>query len=271
MEFAGACHLRFDDTNPTREEQQYVDAIIDAVRWLGFDWGPHLYFASNYFAAMHQCAVALVERGHAYVDSQSPERCAEPWHAHRAGPDSPHRSRSVAENLDLFARMKAGEFPDGAHVLRAKIDMASPNINLRDPPIYRIRHAHHHNTGRRLVHLSDVHVCAPHRGCARERHAFPVHARIRGPAPLLRLAAATARGGWLVLRRRCRSNTSSRRLNLTYTVLSKRKLMQLVDEGHVDGWDDPRLPPWPVPVAADLLPRPYAHSWREWAFRSRIP
>src|SRR5688572_11703169 len=148
LEFAGACHLRFDDTNPTKEEQQFVDAIIDSVRWLGFDWGPHLYFASNYFAEMHQCAVALIELGSAYVDSQSPEEMrlnrgtlTEP------GRDSPHRARSVAENLDLFARMKAGEFPDGAHVLRARIDMASPNINLRDPPIYRIRHAHHHNTG----------------------------------------------------------------------------------------------------------------------------
>jgi len=242
LEFGGACHLRFDDTNPTREEQQYVDAIIDAVRWLGFDWGPHLYFASNYFAAMHQCAVALIELGSAYVDSQSPEEMrlnrgtlTEP------GRDSPFRSRSVAENLDLFARMKAGEFPDGAHVLRAKIDMASPNINLRDPPIYRIRHAQHHNTGDAwciypmytFAHpIEDALENVTHSLCTLEfedQRAF-YDWLLQRLAEVGLLAAPLPQ------------QYEFARLNLTYTVLSKRKLMQLVEEGHVDGWDDPRLP-----------------------------
>ena len=242
LEFAGACHLRFDDTNPTREEQQYVDAIIDAVRWLGFDWGPHPYYASNYFEAMHQCAVALIERGHAYVDSQSPEEMrlnrgtlTEP------GRDSPHRSRSVAENLDLFARMKAGEFPDGAHVLRARIDMASPNINLRDPPIYRIRHAHHHNTGDAwciypmytFAHpIEDALENITHSLCTLEfEDQRPFYDWL-----LQRLAEAGCFAAPLP------QQYEFARLNLTYAVLSKRKLMQLVEEGHVDGWDDPRLP-----------------------------
>ena len=151
-EFGGACHLRFDDTNPEKESQEYVDSIVAAVNWLGFDWKfgneTNLYFASNYFEWMYRCAVALIENGHAYVDSQS----AEDMRANRGtltepGKNSPFRDRSVAENRDLFARMKNGEFADGTHILRAKIDMASPNINLRDPAIYRIRHVHHHNTG----------------------------------------------------------------------------------------------------------------------------
>ncbi|MCB1887298.1 MAG: glutamine--tRNA ligase, partial [Rhodocyclaceae bacterium] len=147
-DFGGVCHLRFDDTNPTKEEQEYVDAIIEAVRWLGFDWGDNLFFASDYFGRMYAFAEYLIQSGKAYVDSLS----AEDMRAYRGtltepGKDSPYRSRSVAENLDVFHRMKAGEFPDGTHVLRAKIDMASPNINLRDPAIYRIRHAHHHRTG----------------------------------------------------------------------------------------------------------------------------
>ena len=147
-DFGGACHLRFDDTNPEKEDQEYVDSIVDAVRWLGCHWGENRYYASNYFPWMYEFAVALIEAGHAYVDSQS----AEEMRAHRgtlteAGKDSPYRDRSIAENRDLFSRMKAGEFPDGTHILRAKIDMAAPNINLRDPAIYRIRHATHHNTG----------------------------------------------------------------------------------------------------------------------------
>src|SRR6186713_1436622 len=237
LEFAGACHLRFDDTNPTREEQQYVDAIIDAVRWLGFDWGPHLYFASNYFAAMHQCAVALVERGFAYVDSQSPEEMrlnrgtlTEP------GQDSPHRSRSVAENLDLFARMKAGEFPDGAHILRARIDMASPNINLRDPPIYRIRHAHHHNTG-------DAWCIYP-----MYTFAHPIEDALENIThSLCTLEFEDQRPfyDWL-LDHLCTLGLLGQprphqyefaRLNMTTIVTSKRKLRQLVEEGIVSGWD----------------------------------
>jgi glutaminyl-tRNA synthetase len=242
LEFAGACHLRFDDTNPTREEQQYVDAIIDAVRWLGFDWGPHLYYASNYFAAMHQCAVALIERGHAYVDSQSPEEMRQNRGTlTEPGRDSPHRSRSVAENLDLFSRMKAGEFPDGAHVLRARIDMASPNVNLRDPPIYRIRHAHHHNTGDAwciypmytFAHpIEDALENITHSLCTLEfEDQRPFYDWL-----LQRLAEAGCLAAPLP------HQYEFARLNLTYTVLSKRKLMQLVEEGHVVGWDDPRLP-----------------------------
>ncbi len=242
LEFGGACHLRFDDTNPAREEQQYVDAIIDAVHWLGFDWGPHLYFASNYFAEMHQCAVALIERGHAYVDSQSPEEMRQNRGTlTEPGRDSPFRSRSIAENLDLFARMKAGEFPDGAHVLRAKIDMASPNINLRDPPIYRIRHAHHHNTGDAwciypmytFAHpIEDALENVTHSLCTLEfEDQRPFYDWL-----LQHLAEAGCFAAPLP------QQYEFGRLNLTYTVLSKRKLMQLVDEGHVDGWNDPRMP-----------------------------
>ena len=146
--YGGVCHMRFDDTNPEKEEQEYVDAIIEAVQWLGFEWGEHLYFASDYFDRMYACAISLIRAGKAYVDSQS----AEEMRANRgtlteAGKNSPYRERSVEENLDLFARMRAGEFAEGTHILRAKVDMASPNINLRDPAIYRIRHATHHRTG----------------------------------------------------------------------------------------------------------------------------
>ncbi|HQT31061.1 MAG TPA: glutamate--tRNA ligase family protein, partial [Thiobacillus sp.] len=147
-DYGGVCHLRFDDTNPEKESQEYVDAITESVKWLGFDWGAHLYFASNYFYTMYACAESLIQSGHAYVDSLS----ADEMRAYRGtltepGKDSPHRSRSIEENLAMFRAMRAGEFADGAHVLRAKIDMASPNINLRDPAIYRIKRAHHHNTG----------------------------------------------------------------------------------------------------------------------------
>jgi len=242
LEFGGACHLRFDDTNPTREEQQFVDAIIDSVHWLGFDWGPHLYYASNYFAGMHQCAVALIERGHAYVDSQSPEEMRQNRGTlTEPGRDSPWRARTIAENLDLFARMKAGEFPDGAHVLRAKIDMASPNINLRDPPIYRIRHAHHHNTGDAwciypmytFAHpIEDALENVTHSLCTLEfEDQRPFYDWL-----LQHLAEAGCFAAPLP------QQYEFGRLNLTYTVLSKRKLMQLVDEGHVDGWNDPRMP-----------------------------
>jgi len=241
-EFSGACHLRFDDTNPAREEQQYVDAIIDAVRWLGFDWGPNLYYASNYFDSMYRCATALIEHGHAYVDSQSPEEMrATRGTLTEPGTDGPFRARSVAENLDLFARMRAGEFPDGAHVLRAKIDMASPNINLRDPPIYRIRHAHHHNTG-------DAWCIYP-----MYTFAHPIEDALENVThSLCTLEFEDQRPfyNWLLERlheagffaRPLPQQYEFSRLNLNYTVLSKRKLMQLVEEKHVDGWDDPRMP-----------------------------
>ena len=147
-DYAGACHLRFDDTNPEKEEQEYVDSIIDAVHWLGFDWQPNQYLASDYFQWMYDFAEKLIEAGHAYVDSQTAEEMrASRGTLTEAGRNSPYRSRTPAENLALFRAMKAGEFADGTHILRAKVDMSSGNINLRDPAIYRIRHATHHNTG----------------------------------------------------------------------------------------------------------------------------
>ena len=249
-DFKGACHLRFDDTNPEKEEKEYVDSIIDAVRWLGFDWHfavggaseQNLYYASSYFEWMYRCAETLIENGHAYVDSQSAEdmrltrgTLTEP------GQNSPFRDRSVTENLDLFRRMKAGEFPDGAHILRAKIDMASPNINLRDPAIYRIRHATHHNTG-------DSWCIYP-----MYTFAHPIEDALEGITHslcTLEFEAQRPFYDWLLNRladagyftRPLPQQYEFSRLNLSYTVLSKRKLIQLVEEKHVAGWDDPRLP-----------------------------
>jgi len=241
-DYGGVCPLRFDDTNPEKEEQEYVDAIIESVKWLGFDWGTHLYFASNYFDTMYACAEALIHAGHAYVDSLS----AEDMRAYRGtltepGKDSPYRSRSVEENLDLFRRMRAGEFPDGAHVLRAKIDMASPNINLRDPAIYRIKRAHHHNTG-------DTWCIYP-----MYTYAHPIEdaiEHITHSICTLEFEDQRPFYGWLLDKladggffpRPLPQQIEFARLNLTYVVLSKRKLIQLVDEKHVFGWDDPRLP-----------------------------
>ena len=194
--FGGRCHLRFDDTNPEKEEQEYVDSIIDAVKWLGCSWEQsgetNLYQASNYFDWMAQFAEYLISAGHAYVDSQS----ADEMRANRGtltqpGKDSPYRTRSVAENMDLFKRMQKGEFPDGTHILRAKVDMASPNINLRDPAIYRIRHATHHNTGDKWCIYPMYTFAHPDRGCAGEHHPLHLHAGVRGSAPVLRLAART--------------------------------------------------------------------------------
>jgi len=240
--YGGACHMRFDDTNPTKEEQEYVDSIVDAVRWLGFDWGEHLYYASDYFDTLYAFGEAFIEHGLAYVDSQS----AEQMRANRGtltepGRNSPHRDRSVAENLDLFRRMKAGEFPDGAHVLRLKIDMASPNMNLRDPAIFRIRHAHHHRTGDKwcvyplydYTHcISDALENITHSICTLE---FEDH------RPLYDWVLERLADFGLLLRPLPKQYEFAR-LNLTYVVLSKRKLIQLVEEGHVDGWDDPRMP-----------------------------
>ncbi len=245
-DYGGACHLRFDDTNPEKESQEYVDAITESVKWLGYDWQfngqTNLYFASNYFDWMYRFAEALIEGGHAYVDSQS----AEDMRANRGtltdpGKDSPFRTRSVAENLDLFRRMKAGEFADGTHILRAKIDMAAPNINLRDPAIYRIRHVHHHNTGDTwciypmytFAHpIEDALENITHSICTLEfEDQRPFYDWL-----LNRLADA----GHLV--RPLPQQYEFSRLNLSYVVLSKRKLIQLVEEKHVAGWDDPRLP-----------------------------
>jgi len=241
-DFGGVCHMRFDDTNPTKEEQEYVDSILDAVHWLGFDWGPHLYYASNYFEALYRFAEAFIEHGLAYVDSITPEEMrALRGTLTEAGRASPYRDRPIAENLDLFRRMRAGEFPDGAHVLRLRIDMASPNINMRDPVIYRIRHAHHHRTGDAwcvypmydYTHcISDALENITHSLCTLE---FEDH------RPLYDWVLEKLTGFGL-LAKPLPHQYEFARLNLTYVVLSKRKLIQLVEEKHVDGWDDPRMP-----------------------------
>ena len=245
-DYGGRCHLRFDDTNPEKEEKEYVESIIDAVRWLGFSWQDeqedNLYFASNYFDWMVACAEYLIESGNAYVDSQN----ADEMRANRGtltqpGKNSPYRDRSVAENMDLFKRMQAGEFADGTQILRARIDMASPNINLRDPAIYRIRHATHHNTGDKwcvypmytFAHpIEDALENITHSICTLEfEDQRPFYDWL-----LDHLAA----GG--LLQRPVPQQIEFSRLNLTYVILSKRKLIQLVEEKHVTGWDDPRLP-----------------------------
>ncbi|MBE7424370.1 MAG: glutamine--tRNA ligase/YqeY domain fusion protein [Zoogloeaceae bacterium] len=241
-DYGGACHLRFDDTNPEKEEQEYVDAIVDAVRWLGFDWGPNGYFASDYFDFMYEAAQHLIRSGHAYVDSQS----AEEMRASRGtltepGRDSPYRSRSAEENLDLFRRMEAGEFADGAHVLRAKIDMASGNINLRDPVLYRIRHATHHRAGD-TWNVYPMYTFAHPIEDALERITHSICTlEFEDQRPFYDwLLDKLAEGG--LLARPLPQQIEFARLNLSYVVLSKRKLIQLVQERHVDGWDDPRLP-----------------------------
>ncbi len=242
QDYSGVCHLRFDDTNPEKEEQEYVDAILESVKWLGCDWGEHCYNASSYFDWMYQCAEALILAGQAYVDSQS----ADEMRAHRgtlteAGKDSPYRTRSIEENLDLFRRMKAGEFPDGAHILRAKIDMASPNINLRDPAIYRIRHATHHNTGDAWC-IYPMYTFAHPIEDALERITHSICTlEFEDQRPFYDwLLARLAEAGLFV--HPLPKQIEFSRLNLSYAVLSKRKLIQLVEEKHVEGWDDPRLP-----------------------------
>jgi glutaminyl-tRNA synthetase len=239
---AGTCHLRYDDTNPLKEDVVYEDSIAESVRWLGYDWGTHRYHASDYYDRLYAFAEWFVEHGLAYVDSQSPDEVrrtrgtlTEP------GVASPWRERSIAENLDLLRRMRAGEFADGAHVLRLKIDMASPNINMRDPVVYRIRHARHHRTGDKwciyplydYTHcISDALERVTHSICTLE---FQDH------RPLYDwIIERLAEGGRLA--RPLPHQYEFARLNLTYAVLSKRKLLRLVDEGHVDGWDDPRMP-----------------------------
>ncbi len=236
-EFGGHCTLRFDDTNPTKEEHEYIEAIQEDVRWLGFDWGEHLYFASDYFEQLYDWAEHLIRAGRAYVDDLSPDEIR----AHRGtltepGRNSPYRDRPAEESLALFRRMRAGEFPEGERVLRAKIDMASGNINLRDPVLYRILHAAHPRTGTDwriyptydFAHgQSDAIEGVTHSLCTLE---FEDH------RPLY---------DWLIENLPVPSRPYQyefARLNLTYTVLSKRRLIQLVQEGHVRGWDDPRMP-----------------------------
>ncbi len=244
-DYGGVCHLRFDDTNPTKEEQEFVDSIIDAVHWLGFSWeadgANHQFFASDYFDRLYSYAEHLVTRGLAYVDSQSADEMrASRGSLTQGGRDSPFRNRSAEENLRLLREMKEGRHPDGAHVVRAKIDMDSPNINLRDPAMYRIRHAHHHRTGDKWciyptydwAHgVSDAIERVTHSICTLE---FEDH------RPLYDwFNARLAEGGQL--ERPLPQQIEFARLNFTYLVLSKRKLIQLVEEKHVEGWDDPRL------------------------------
>ena len=237
QEFGGRCNLRFDDTNPTKEEVEYVDSIKEDVRWLGFDWDDRLYYASDYFEQLYEYAVHLIRAGNAYVDSLSADEIRTlRGTLTEAGKDSPYRTRSVKENADLFTRMRAGEFPDGAHVLRAKIDMASPNINMRDPVLYRIRRAHHHRTGDAwciypmydFAHPpSDALEHITHSLCTLEFEDHrPLYDWLIENLPV----PATPR------------QIEFARLNLTYTVMSKRKFLELVQEGHVKGWDDPRRP-----------------------------
>ena len=237
QEFGGLCNLRFDDTNPTKEEQEYVDSIMADVRWLGFDWDERLFFASDYFGQMYDYALHLIKTGKAFVCSLTAEQIREcRGTLTEPGKESPYRNRSIEENLDLFTRMQAGEFPDGAHVLRAKIDMASGNINMRDPVLYRILHAEHHRTGAKwclypmydYAHpISDALEGITHSICTLE---FEDHRPLYDwtldnlPVPYRPYQYEFAR------------------LNLNYTVLSKRRLIKLVQEGHVAGWEDPRLP-----------------------------
>ncbi|HHU33381.1 MAG TPA: glutamine--tRNA ligase/YqeY domain fusion protein [Clostridia bacterium] len=235
--YNGLCNLRFDDTNPTKEDVEYVKSIMEDVKWLGFDWEDRLYYASDYFEELYQYAIKLIELGKAYVCDLSPEEVREyRGTLTEPGKESPYRNRSVEENLDLFQRMKNGEFPDGSRTLRARIDMASPNLNMRDPIIYRIQRSIHHRTGDTwciypmydFAHpLSDALEGITHSICTLE---FEDH------RPLY---------DWFLdtLQVDCHSTQIEfARLNLSYTVMSKRKLRELVENGHVAGWDDPRMP-----------------------------
>ena len=233
-EFGGTCNLRFDDTNPLKEEQEYIDGIQADIRWLGFDWGENLFYASDYFEQLYAWAVHLIEHGKAFVDDLTADEIRETRGTlTEPGTNSPYRDRSVEENLDLFARMRAGEFPNGARVLRAKIDMAAPNINLRDPVLYRIVHASHPRTGDAwciyptydYAHgQSDAIEGVTHSLCTLE---FDVHRALYD---------------WLIENLPVPSvprQYEFARLNLTYVVLSKRFLLKLVNDGRVRGWDDP--------------------------------
>lgn len=236
IDYEGKCNLRFDDTNPAKEDIEYVESIKRDIKWLGYDWEDREFFASDYYDKFYEHAVELIKKGKAYVDSLTADEMREYRGAPtEAGKESPYRSRSVEENLDMFERMKNGEFKDGEHVLRAKIDMSSPNLNMRDPVIYRIRHAHHHRTGDKwciypmydFAHcLSDSYEGITHSLCTLE---FENH------RPLY---------DWFLdeLDVYHPQQIEFARLNFNFTVMSKRKLLQLVQEGVVDGWDDPRMP-----------------------------
>ena len=250
QDYNGICHLRFDDTNPEKESQEYVDSITEMVKWLGFDWEnngannneSNLYFASNYFDEMYRAAELLIQHDYAYVDSQTADEMRENRGTlTQPGIDSPFRTRTVEENLTLFREMRDGKHPDGSHVLRAKINMASPNFNLRDPAIYRIRRAHHHNTGDKwciypmytFAHpIEDALETITHSICTLEfEDQRPFYDW------LMKKLVETG-----MLAQPVPKQYEFARLNLTYVVLSKRKLIQLVEEKHVNGWDDPRLP-----------------------------
>jgi glutaminyl-tRNA synthetase len=236
QDYGGLTNLRFDDTNPVKEDTEYVESIKDTIRWLGFDWGEREYYASDYFEVLYQNAVRLIEKGKAYVCDLTPDEVREyRGTLTEPGRESPYRNRSVEENLDLFRRMRAGEFPDGSRTLRAKIDMASPNLNMRDPIMYRILHAEHHRTGNKwcIYPMYDYAHCVSdsvegitHSICTLE---FEDH------RPLY---------DWFLdeLELYHPQQIEFARLNLTYTVMSKRKLLQLVQQNYVSGWDDPRMP-----------------------------
>ncbi len=236
--FGGTCNLRFDDTNPVKEDVEYVDSIMEDIHWLGFDWGDRLYYASDYFPKLWDLAVRLIKEGKAYVDEQSSEEIArQKGTPTQPGIESPYRNRSIEENLDLFERMNKGEFEEGRYVLRAKIDMASPNMHFRDPIMYRIIKHPHHRTGTKwnvypmydFAHgQSDYFEGVTHSICTLE---FEVH------RPLYEYFVKE-----LADESYCPRQIEFNRLNLTYTVMSKRKLLQLVKEGLVAGWDDPRMP-----------------------------
>jgi len=234
-DYGGVCHLRFDDTNPAKEEQEYLDSIIEDVRWLGFDWGEHLYYASNYFDQLYEFALKLIKGGKAYVDDLS----AEEIRAHRGtltepGKDSPYRERGIEENLDLFQRMKAGEFPDGSRVLRAKIDMAHPNLVMRDPTLYRIRRAIHHRTGDKWC----IYPMYDFTHCISDSIEGITHSICT-----LEFEDNRVLYDWVLdqLDIYHPQQIEFARLNLEFAVMSKRKLLELVKGGYVDGWDDPRM------------------------------
>ncbi len=270
-EYGGLCNLRFDDTNPSKEEVEYVESIKGNVRWLGFDWEDREYYASDYFEQLYQYAVELIKMGKAYVCDLSAEDTREyRGTLTEPGKDSPYRSRSPEENLDLFERMRAGEFPDGARTLRAKIDMASPNINMRDPVTFRIMHASHHRTGDTwcIYPMYDfAHCCSDslehitHSICTLEfedhRPLYDWYLEQLGIFHSQQIEFA--------------------RLNLTYTILSKRRLLQLVEAGHVSGWDDPLMPSISglrrrVPAGIDTdVRRPYRGGEERHARRHRAP
>ncbi|RLC71966.1 MAG: glutamine--tRNA ligase [Chloroflexi bacterium] len=235
-DYGGLCNLRFDDTNPTKEEAEYVEAIKEDVRWLGFDWGDRLFYASDYFEQLYEYAVQLIKKGKAYVCDLSSEEIREyRGTLTEPGKDSPYRNRSVEENLDLFERMRAGEFPDGSRTLRAKIDMAHPNVLMRDPVMYRIMHATHHRTGDKwcIYPMYDFTHCLSD-SIERITHSICT----------LEFENNRALYDWFLdeLGVYHPQQIEFARLNLSYTVLSKRKLLQLVEQGHVSGWDDPRMP-----------------------------